>query len=54
MQLVGLVRDGTPTAVTPEHARHVIEIVEAGYRAAETGQTQELRTTFALFRSPEA
>jgi predicted dehydrogenase len=48
MQLVGLVRDGTPTPVTPEHARHVIEIVEAGYRAAETGQTQDLRTTFAL------
>jgi predicted dehydrogenase len=48
MQLVGLVRDGTPTPVTPEHARHVIEIVETGYRAAETGQTQELRTTFTL------
>ena len=48
MQLVGLVRDGTPTPVTPEHARHVIEIIEAGYRAAETGQTQDLRTTFDL------
>jgi predicted dehydrogenase len=46
MQLVGLVRDGTPTPVKPEHARHVIEIIEAGYRAAETGQTQDLRTTF--------
>ncbi len=48
MQLVGLVRDGTPTPVTPEHSRHVIEIIEAAYRAAETGQTQELRTTFDL------
>ena len=48
MQLIGLVRDGTPTPVTPEHARHAIEIVEAGYRAAETGQTQDLRTTFTL------
>ena len=48
MQLVGLVRDGTPTPVTPEHARHVIEIIESGYRAAETGETQSLRTTFAL------
>jgi predicted dehydrogenase len=48
MQLVGLVRDGTPTPVTPEHARHVIEIIEAGYLAAETGQTQDLRTTFEI------
>ncbi len=48
MQLVGLVRDGTPTPVTPEHSRHVIEIIEAGYRAAETGMTQELRTTFEV------
>jgi predicted dehydrogenase len=47
MQLVDLVRDGTPTPATPEHACHVIEIIEAGYRAAETGQTQTLKTTFA-------
>ncbi len=47
MQLVRWVRDGVPSAVTAEHARHVIDIVESGYRAAETGVTQELRTTFA-------
>ena len=35
-----------PTIASAEHARHVIDIIEAGYRAAETGQTQELRTTF--------
>ena len=29
---------------TAEHARHVIEIIAAAYRAAETGQTQELTT----------
>ena len=46
MQLVDLVREGTPTVATPEHARHVIDIIESGYRAAETGQAQELRTTF--------
>jgi predicted dehydrogenase len=46
MQLVDWVRDDTPTIVTAEHARHVIEIIEAGYRAAETGQAQELTTTF--------
>jgi predicted dehydrogenase len=48
MQLVDLIRDGTPTPVTTQHARHVIEIIEAGYRAAETGQTQDLRTTFDI------
>ena len=48
MQLVRWARDGVPSPVTAEHARHVIDIVESGYRAAETGRTQELTTTFAL------
>ena len=46
MQLVDWIRDGTPSMGTPEHARHVIDIIESGYRAAETGQTQALRTSF--------
>ena len=46
MQLVDWVRDGTPSIANAEHARHVIEIIEAGYRAAETGATQDLRTIF--------
>jgi predicted dehydrogenase len=46
MQLVDLIRDGKPPLATPEHARHVIEIIEAGYNAAGTGQTQTLKTTF--------
>ena len=46
MQLVDWVREGIPTTSTAEHARHVVEIIEAGYRAAETGQTQTLATTF--------
>ena len=45
MQLVELVRRDTPTPVTAEHARHVIEIIEAGYRAAASGEAQELRTS---------
>ncbi len=45
MQLVDLVREGTPTPVTAEAARHVIEIIEAAYRAAATGATQTLTTT---------
>jgi predicted dehydrogenase len=46
MEFIDLIQDGTPPFGTPEHARHVIDIFEAGYRAAETGQTQELRTSF--------
>ena len=46
MQLADWVADGTPSRVTAEHARHVIDIIESGYRAAETGATQPLRTSF--------
>jgi predicted dehydrogenase len=46
MQLVDWINEGKPSIVTAEHARHVIEIIESAYRAAETGQTQNLRTTF--------
>jgi predicted dehydrogenase len=48
MQLVSSVLDGTPTPVTPEHARHVIDIIESGYRSAQTGTRQELTTSFDL------
>ncbi len=46
MQLVDWIREGTPSIASAEHARHVIDIIESGYRAAETGTTQDLRTTF--------
>ncbi len=46
LQLVDWVREGTPTVATAEHARHVIDIIESGYRAAESGETQNLVTTF--------
>lgn len=45
LQLADYVRDDIPSVATPEFARHVIEIIEAGFIAAETGQTQTLRTT---------
>jgi len=46
-QVVGLIKNGgMPDIGTPEHARHVIEFIEAGYRAARTGVTQDLKTTF--------
>jgi predicted dehydrogenase len=48
MQLVGWVVDGKPTPVTAEHARHVIDIIESGYRAARTGARQELTSLFDL------
>ncbi|TAK25751.1 MAG: Gfo/Idh/MocA family oxidoreductase [Chloroflexota bacterium] len=46
MQLVDWVREGKPSVATAEHGRHVVEIIECGYRAAETGVTQTLTTTF--------
>ena len=46
MQLVDWIRLGKPTLASAEHARHVIEIFDAGYRSAETGIAQDLRTTF--------
>ena len=46
MQLVDWIREDKPTIVTAEHARHVIEIFDAAYCSARTGEAQELRTTF--------
>lgn len=46
MQLVDWVRDGKPSLVTAEHARHVIDIIESAYRSAESGTTQALQTSF--------
>jgi predicted dehydrogenase len=46
MQLVDWIRLDQPSIASAEHARHVVEIIEAGYRAAETGQTQDLTSTF--------
>jgi predicted dehydrogenase len=48
MQLVRSALDGTPSAVTPEHARHVIDIIESGYRSAATSSAESLSTTFDL------
>jgi len=45
MQLVDWVNDDTPSIVTAEHARHVIEIIDAAYRSSESGRVQELQTT---------
>lgn len=46
MQLVDWVRDDVPSVCDAHHARHVIEIIEAAYRSAETRRAQDLETTF--------
>jgi predicted dehydrogenase len=46
MQLVDWVRDGVPSPVSAEHARHVIDIIESTYRSAASGRTESLSTTF--------
>jgi predicted dehydrogenase len=46
MQLADWIREGTPSIASAEHARHVIDIIECGYRSARTGRAQALRTTF--------
>jgi predicted dehydrogenase len=48
MQLVDWVREDIMSLCDAHHARHVIEIIEAAYRSAETGQTQDLETRFDL------
>lgn len=48
MQLVRWVREGVPSLATAEIARHVIEIIEAGYTSAREGRTVDLITTFTL------
>jgi predicted dehydrogenase len=47
MDLVDAIRDDRPPRATGEQARHVVEIIAAAHRAAQTGQAQELTSTFA-------
>jgi predicted dehydrogenase len=48
LHMVDCVLNDKEPAVSAEHARHVIEVIELGYKAAATGQTQDLTTTFCL------
>ena len=48
MHMVDCVLNDKEPVISAQHARHVIEIIELGYKAAETGQTQEMTTTFSL------
>jgi len=44
--LADCVRTGKEPPATGEHAGHVVELIVAAGRAARTGRTQTLRTTF--------
>lgn len=46
MDLMDAIHEDRPPRATGEQARHVVEIVEKAYRAAETGQAQTLETSF--------
>ncbi|MER9215976.1 Gfo/Idh/MocA family oxidoreductase [Mesorhizobium sp. M0663] len=46
MQLVDVILTGGDTVASPEHARHVIEIIEVAYRSASSGSREFLRTVF--------
>ncbi len=46
MDLADAIREGRPPRAGGEQARHVVEIVEAAQRAARSGQTQHLQSSF--------
>lgn len=46
MELVDSVQEGRKPRVTAEQARHVIDIIESGFRANDSGRTQDLSTSF--------
>ena len=46
LHAVDCIEQGTPPLVSGEHGAHVVEIIEKGYLAARTGQTQLLESRF--------
>ncbi len=48
MHAVECIQTGAPAIASGEHAAHVVEIIEKGYLAARTGQTQTIESTFSL------
>ena len=46
LHCVDCITEGTAPIASGEHAAHVVEIIEKGYLAARTGQTQELESSF--------
>jgi predicted dehydrogenase len=48
MHLVDCILNDKEPAISGEHARHVIEIIEKAYLSAKTEKTQHLKTNFQL------
>jgi predicted dehydrogenase len=48
MDLVDAIQHDRQTRATGEQARHVVEIIECAHRAVQTGQTQEVHSTFEI------
>jgi len=46
LHAVDALENGTPNALTPEHATHVLEIMAGALASAETGNPVDLTTTF--------
>jgi predicted dehydrogenase len=46
LDFVTAIRDARPPLASARHAAHVVEVIESAYRAAQTGQTQQIRSTF--------
>ena len=46
MDLVEAIQQDRAPRASGEQARHIVDIIEKAYRAAETGQAQSLETTF--------
>jgi predicted dehydrogenase len=46
LHAVDCIEHGTAPIVSGEHGAHVVEIIEKGYLAARTGQTQDLESRF--------
>jgi predicted dehydrogenase len=46
LHLANCLLEDRESLVTGEHARHVVEVIEKGYLAARTGQTQDVESTF--------
>ncbi len=46
LHLIDCLLEDREPVVTGEHARHVVEVIEKGYRAAQTGQAQTVESVF--------
>lgn len=46
LHAVDCIEQGVPPIASGEHGAHVVEIIEKGYLAARTGQTQDLESRF--------